>query len=1024
MLLLLLQGWFYSASLYAQSNPNSATAGKEFKVTYLHQTYGAATLQLKVVVEKACYITAKYNYDKSTYWNNWNNTLIQPGIYTENVSYDDVVSVGSGTTYRTIAITSTEDICVYAINYLNATSDATCILPVPVWGTEYRLATGVPIQESQLFYPSAYAVVAKQNNTSVTLHNSNTITLNENQVYHFYSTASLDLTGEKVTSTSPIALFSGSTATYGPGGNYGCMGLGGGSADHTYEQLWSVDKWGKEFFAFPILTPGGNANWGGMLALVADENGTNITLSGGINGGTSVNYTLNAGEKKYVCYVMSGLTKISSNKSIMVFLILPDATVTNIVPTDQRIQHAIVAPFILTGNTNINQHGIDMLIPVASWNQTVIKENGTIVSNTTYTVNSSAHFPEWYHIRKNLPNVDVAIDITCSGGFLAYISGNGNAESYAFMAGTGAFDLQNYFTIQEKGTTIDTYYENTTELTHTFETSDIMVVKRTVEKSFTAISWLINGVQYPITENLSSMKTLNFPASALIRGENSLTMSVRYSGATQDSLYTGKVWLSCFCGGNGTQANPYQICTAEELACLANMVNNGNDASFDKYYILMNDIDLSIYAAGSGWVPIGKYISATDYSQTFEGDFDGNGKVISNLTINRSGTEGNYQGLFGYTNSATIKNLGIENCNITGDSCVGGLVGHHNGFSIKNCYITGNVSGTDYVGGLVGEHGGFASTENCHATGVVTGNNCVGGLVGSNYYFSTIENCYTVSDVAGNNRVGGLAGFNSISATIANCYTTGDVTGNAWVGGVAGHNYNLSTISNCYVFSCNIKAATETGIGRIAGNSEFGPLADNHAHNQMKLWAFGSPINILTPTPAHNNIHGADISFANAIIPANYPSAWFTGASPAWTFTYSPNYNVASGTNLPILTAFTKTAFPNTVQSPKIKQCTINAAFYANNVHCDTLFKVTFCDKNVYFRAEVEGEWESIKWFFGGIEDEAGQNLLQWSKTFEPGEHLNIPVKVEVLFANNETVIIEGTLNVRVFWTKIKNIRH
>jgi hypothetical protein len=110
--------------------------------------------------------------------------------------------------------------------------------------------------------------------------------------------------------------------------------------------------------------------------------------------------------------------------------------------------------------------------------------------------------------------------------------------------------------------------------------------------------------------------------------------------------------------------------------------------------------------------------------------------------------------------------------------------------------------------------------------------------------------------------------------------------------------------------------------------------------------------------------------------------------------------------------------------SSTLKIASCEAAFYANNVHCDTLFKVTFCDKNVYFRAEVEGEWESIKWFFGGIEDEAGQNLLQWSKTFEPGEHLNIPVKVEVLFANNETVIIEGTLNVRAFWTKIKNIRH
>ena len=227
----------------------------------------------------------------------------------------------------------------------------------------------------------------------------------------------------------------------------------------------------------------------------------------------------------------------------MVFLILPDATVTSILPTDQRIQHALVAPFILSGTTNIIQHGIDLLVPATHWNQTVIKHDGAVVSNSLYTVNNSTHFPDWYHIRRNLANVDIAIDISCPNGFLAYMSGNGQAESYAFAAGGGAFNLKNYFTIQEKGTTIDTYYENTTEMTHTFEISDIIVVKRTVEKPFDYVKWLVNGVTYPITENNNIMNTLNFPALALHSGENTITMSVRFSGTTADSLYTGKVWL-------------------------------------------------------------------------------------------------------------------------------------------------------------------------------------------------------------------------------------------------------------------------------------------------------------------------------------------------------------------------------------------------------------------------------------------------------------------------------------------------
>jgi hypothetical protein len=78
----------------------------------------------------------------------------------------------------------------------------------------------------------------------------------------------------------------------------------------------------------------------------------------------------------------------------------------------------------------------------------------------------------------------------------------------------------------------------------------------------------------------------------------------------------------------------------------------------------------------------------------------------------------------------------------------------------------------------------------------------------------------------------------------------------------------------------------------------------------------------------------------------------------------------------------------------------------------------------VNFQAEIEGEWESIKWYINDIEEPDGLNNLTWSKEFAPGEHIGIPVKMKVLFANDETVTVENTLNVRVFWTKIRNIRN
>ena len=541
--------WCCGLSVYAQSITKN-TSGKQFHFTYLanfNDVY-RATLQLKVVVEKACYITTRYNAT-GTYWNGWDNTWVFPGIYTFEVPNDNVINNPSANTgissFKTITLMSSENVCVYAINHSNLSTDATGILPVPAWGTEYRLATGIPVPSASNSLSALYAVVANENGTVVTLHNGTNITLDEGEVYHFTGAAEEDMTGLRITANKPIGVFSGNGGTAGPG-QFGSVCIpsnfpGRVTADHTYEQLWSVDKWSTEFLAFPIATPGSGSiptgnNWGGMLAVVARENVTNITLSGGIVG-TPLNNILHAGDYWYTCTYMTGLTKIVSDKPIMVFLILPDATVTTILPTNQQIQHTLVSPFILSSNSNIDQHGIDILVPAAHWNQMIIKHNGAD-STASYTPTPNTHFPEWYHIRKDLPNVDADIEITCPNGFLAYLSGSGHAESYTFSV--GGFPLQNYFTIQEKETLIDTYYYNTAEITHTFELTDTIIVKRTVELPFDSISWLMNGEPVLITENTNNTNTLEFSALTLLPGKNTISMLI-HSGTTIDTL-TGNVW--------------------------------------------------------------------------------------------------------------------------------------------------------------------------------------------------------------------------------------------------------------------------------------------------------------------------------------------------------------------------------------------------------------------------------------------------------------------------------------------------
>lgn len=198
-----------------------------------------------------------------------------------------------------------------------------------------------------------------------------------------------------------------------------------------------------------------------------------------------------------------------------------------------------------------------------------------------------------------------------------------------------------------------------------------------------------------------------------------------------------------FAGGSGTPGDPYQIATAGHLNYI-----DSNPSLMDKNFILVNDIDLT----GVQFNIIGGFMV-----RPFEGVFDGQGHKITNFTLDTYGRY--YVGLFGYIKGAEIKNLGLEDVEVTAQDCnwVGGLAGHSDGYStISKCYVTGNVSGLDQVGMFVGVN--MAIISDCYCEGNVSGNRIVGGLIGENAGGSVI-NCYSNCTVSGNEKVGGLLGY-------------------------------------------------------------------------------------------------------------------------------------------------------------------------------------------------------------------------------------------------------------------------
>ena len=260
----------------------------------------------------------------------------------------------------------------------------------------------------------------------------------------------------------------------------------------------------------------------------------------------------------------------------------------------------------------------------------------------------------------------------------------------------------------------------------------------------------------------------------------------------------------------------YYLTTSDDLVKLQDLVNSGVSTS-NVTFELANDINMrGVDFRGIG--TCGGDSANIDYTKAFKGTFHGNGYSISNLTIN---TTEDYVGLFGYISGGTVDSLGIKNCNISGESRVGGLVGYMDSGAISSSYSMGSVNGSWCLGGLVGEMSNVEiSNSYSYSTCIVLlgGSSCVGGLVGS-MGSGSIESCYSTGNVEGSIYIGGLVGEGS-SVTIENCYSTSSVTGRVECGGgLIGRVYgDDSLISSCYSTG-NVKGGDYVGglIGQASG---------------------------------------------------------------------------------------------------------------------------------------------------------------------------------------------------------------
>jgi len=294
-----------------------------------------------------------------------------------------------------------------------------------------------------------------------------------------------------------------------------------------------------------------------------------------------------------------------------------------------------------------------------------------------------------------------------------------------------------------------------------------------------------------------SLKAINAEVNALVDEIDRVYNTTEYNGIKLFSAESGKflqkinkratsamVSVSSISDGATISSGTYSVSTAEELAKLNKLNIHGGE------FVLANDINLAGY---SNWQTI----------NLGNGCFDGNGYVISNATVTSCNDKENELAFF--NNSSGIKNIGLENINVSTNKGVDFMAGlcAYTWSDITNCYVTGTVCRT------LGDSNGYG----------------VGGLIGQ------------------------LNGGN-----ISNCFFEGsiiclldDVHNSITVGGLLGDNDTTDVlITNSYV-NANISAEHAYGVGKVVGNEPDFLLEDYIAEeNDEKNLVFQVGINSST----------------------------------------------------------------------------------------------------------------------------------------------------------------------------------
>ncbi|MCL2290168.1 MAG: IgGFc-binding protein [Bacteroidetes bacterium] len=335
-----------------------------------------------------------------------------------------------GISNKSIYISTSDTVTVYAMNQRLASADATNVLPRRALGTEYYQIT---------YGTGEYAVIAIADDTKL-FHNGTPIlgqeSLNAGQVYYRTFTT----TGDYITSNKPVAFFSFNRMTTIPNAI--------GSPEHLMQQLVPVNRWGKTFFV-----PVSHLNVD-IVRIVASQNNTTITQTGGIIRPEGQQSLVNLQAGQFVelevpignngCFIIS-------NKPVGVcaYLVgnnynglgLSDPAQSWVAPAEHAVKKAQIAPFIPSGTTHIGAHYALLWTPHIHTGDVRVSIGGAppVPVPGPWIQHSSGL--SFCTMQLTNPNASYLFTQPLTLGFHISCYGVGFAESYYYLAYSAMYDL-------------------------------------------------------------------------------------------------------------------------------------------------------------------------------------------------------------------------------------------------------------------------------------------------------------------------------------------------------------------------------------------------------------------------------------------------------------------------------------------------------------------------------------------------------------------------------------------------------